>query len=184
MKVAFLLRNMQRFSEKFNIITQDHHKLWEIDNFEFPSEERLINIVYNNEMELMEKIMTELQKNVMNVDINDKTLLDDDGQLVNNNEYSSEDDFPDYKMSSNKRKRKTNRNRITDINEIRDINKLDDIYETQNIIKHKVGNDTYYFLVKWKGYDDKNSSWTPITSFSEKDLLKESLNEKQILYKL
>lgn len=42
----------------------------------------------------------------------------------------------------------------------------------------------HYFLVKWKGYDDKDNSWIPITSFNEKDLLKEYLNEKQILYKL
>ncbi|KAI7870909.1 hypothetical protein K492DRAFT_108463, partial [Lichtheimia hyalospora FSU 10163] len=51
LKVVFLLKNIQTFSEKFNIITQDHHKLWINDNFNFPSDLRLIDIVYTNEME-------------------------------------------------------------------------------------------------------------------------------------
>ncbi|KAI9245571.1 hypothetical protein BDA99DRAFT_447831 [Phascolomyces articulosus] len=51
LKVAFLLKNIKRFSEKFNIITQEHHKLWIDKNFEFPCEKKLIDIVYINEME-------------------------------------------------------------------------------------------------------------------------------------
>lgn len=97
-------------------------------------------------MEQMEKIkiITELQKNVMTLNINDKMVLDDDGQLINNNEYSSEDDFPEYQKSINKRKRKTSKNKITDINEVRDMNKLDDVYEIQKVIKHNVENDTLF----------------------------------------
>ncbi|KAI7849172.1 hypothetical protein BDC45DRAFT_415429, partial [Circinella umbellata] len=56
LKVAFLLKNINNFSDKFNIIIQDHHKLWFNDNFEFPSEMRLIDIVYTNQMEQVNKL--------------------------------------------------------------------------------------------------------------------------------
>jgi hypothetical protein len=51
LKVVFLLKNIQTFSENFNIITQEHHKLWINDDFNFPSDSRLVDIVYTNEME-------------------------------------------------------------------------------------------------------------------------------------
>ncbi|KAI9243026.1 hypothetical protein BDA99DRAFT_416062, partial [Phascolomyces articulosus] len=31
LKIAFLLKNIKKFSENFNIITQEHHKLWMMD---------------------------------------------------------------------------------------------------------------------------------------------------------
>lgn len=71
LKVVFLLKNIQTFSEKFNIITQEHHKLWINDNFNFPSDSRLIDIVYTNEMEQSEKLkeMDKLQKDLLNLNI-------------------------------------------------------------------------------------------------------------------
>ncbi|KAI7858239.1 hypothetical protein BDC45DRAFT_411826, partial [Circinella umbellata] len=50
MKIAFLLKNIKIFTETFNIITQDHHKLWIENNFEFPSDNKLIDIVLNNKI--------------------------------------------------------------------------------------------------------------------------------------
>ncbi|KAI9327877.1 hypothetical protein BD770DRAFT_299731, partial [Pilaira anomala] len=50
LKVAFLLRNIKLFTETFNIITQDNHKLWCEQDFEFPSDEKLIDIVLNNQI--------------------------------------------------------------------------------------------------------------------------------------
>ncbi|KAI7855742.1 hypothetical protein BDC45DRAFT_438856, partial [Circinella umbellata] len=41
LKVAFLLKNIQKFSEKFNIIIQECHKLWINENFEFPNEKKI-----------------------------------------------------------------------------------------------------------------------------------------------
>ncbi|KAI9243310.1 hypothetical protein EDC94DRAFT_503067, partial [Helicostylum pulchrum] len=49
-KVSFLLKNIKIFTETFNIITQDHHKLWMSDNFDFPTEHKLVDIVLNNEI--------------------------------------------------------------------------------------------------------------------------------------
>ncbi|KAI8091170.1 uncharacterized protein B0P05DRAFT_450095, partial [Gilbertella persicaria] len=56
LKVSFLLKNIQNFSDKFNIIVQEQHKLWVNENFDFPSDIRLIDIVYTNQMEQIEKL--------------------------------------------------------------------------------------------------------------------------------
>ncbi|KAI8875557.1 hypothetical protein K501DRAFT_163462, partial [Backusella circina FSU 941] len=50
-KTACLLKNIQKFIEKFNIIEQPHHKLWYTDNFEFSSNKKFIDIVILNEMQ-------------------------------------------------------------------------------------------------------------------------------------
>ncbi|GAA5816768.1 hypothetical protein MFLAVUS_010301 [Mucor flavus] len=54
-KVACLLKNINKFVEKFDIIQQPHHKLWYDNCFEFPSQTKLIDIVILSEMELKEK---------------------------------------------------------------------------------------------------------------------------------
>lgn len=73
LKVSFLLKNIQKFSEKFNIIIQEHHKLWINENFEFPNEARLIDIVYTNEMDQLNKLkrLNDLQTRLLNLDINE-----------------------------------------------------------------------------------------------------------------
>ena len=63
-KVACLLKNINIFIEKFNVVKQPHHKLWYNDGFEFPSTAKLIDIVILTEMELKEK--TERVKSVQN----------------------------------------------------------------------------------------------------------------------
>ncbi|GAA5800487.1 hypothetical protein HPULCUR_005918 [Helicostylum pulchrum] len=76
--------------ETFNIITQDHHKLWFSQNFEFPTDEKLINIVLNNQIKQMEKIkiMTQLQSDFEDLNLDNSMIIDDedDNENINNNE--------------------------------------------------------------------------------------------------
>jgi hypothetical protein len=131
-KVACLLKNTNKFVEKFNIIEQPHHKLWYNDNFEFPSKTKLIDIVILTDMELKEK--TERLKNIQ---INLSNSMED-LQIIENNDYesdnginnncrrndnniSSEDDVP-KEYNKKKKKRKTrgkNRNKDIDIADFR-----------------------------------------------------------------
>ena len=185
LKVSFLLKNIKRFSEKFNIITQPHHKLWEINNFEFPCEQRLIDIVYINEMEQLEKIneITKLQKEIMNLTLDNNMILDiEENENENEINDESEDDFPELKGKIKKRKyRSKSINKIKDINKVRDKNKVDNIYEIENIIEHKIIDKSYKFLVKWKGFNSNDNSWISLSSFNEKELLVDYLSDKNIL---
>ena len=54
-KVACLLKNINKFIEKFNVIEQPHHKLWYNDGFKYPSNAKLIDIVILTEMKLKKK---------------------------------------------------------------------------------------------------------------------------------
>ncbi|KAI7854135.1 hypothetical protein BDC45DRAFT_424003, partial [Circinella umbellata] len=65
-KTACLLKNIYKFCNLFSILTQPHHKLWENEDFEFPSEEKLIDLVYSNEMKTNKKLLyiSELQKDI------------------------------------------------------------------------------------------------------------------------
>ena len=117
LKVAFLLKNIIFFSEHYNIIIQDQHKLWSDENFELPSEHKLIDIVLNNQIKHMKKlkIMSNLQKEVImslkigeidnSMTIDDITDYTTDDNNNNNNNNESDIDFPEYK-NINKKKRK------------------------------------------------------------------------------
>ena len=100
MKVSLLLKNIKLFTEDFNIITQDHYKLWVTQNFEFPTTENKIVdvIVLNNEIKQLEKIklMAEMRKMVEDLDINSN-----DNMIIDNEEV----DFPQC-MNLNKKKEK------------------------------------------------------------------------------
>ena len=61
-KVACLLKNINKFIEKFNVIEQPHHKLWYNNGFEFSSYAKLIDTVILTEMELKEKIERRVKK--------------------------------------------------------------------------------------------------------------------------
>lgn len=111
LKVAFLLKNIKIFTETFNIITQEHHKIWVTNNFEFPTENKLIDIVLNNEIKQLEKIkiMTELQKDFSDIDINndDKMVLDEDINIEDRIENIENDvDFPEYQNINKKKEEK------------------------------------------------------------------------------
>lgn len=188
LKVSFLLKNIQKFSEKFNIITQEHHKLWINENFEFPSEYKLIDIVLNDQIKQMEKIkiMTEVQKNIMEMNINsnqENMEIDISDNEDDNNNNESEVDFPEYKTISRKRKkvRKIKKN-VIDIDKIRNIEKDDNIYEVEDIVKHKVENNKYVFLVKWVGYSSKDNTWVSEDDFNEKEIIKDYFCRNHIIY--
>lgn len=191
LKVVFLLKNIQTFSEKFNIITQEHHKLWINDDFNFPSDSRLVDIVYTNEMEQSEKLkeMDKLQKDLLNLhveDINNDMIIDneeDNNDNGNEDEENSSVDFPEYENPTKKRKKKSkSMKKKLNIYKIRDINKSDNIYEVEKIESHKIENKQYLFHVKWKNYDDNENTWVKEKDFEQKDIIYEYFKEKNILY--
>lgn len=182
LKTALLLRNIKRFSEKFNIITQPHHKLWENSHFEYPSEKKLIDIVFSNEMETMNKIaeIEALQNKIFDININS----DDNNDIAMPDLNDSDEDFPNLNKNNSK-KRKYYKNKkakhVNDISKLRDTTNKDNTYEIEKIVSHKIENKIYKFFIKWQGYDETENSWINLDSFDEKDLLIEYLEEKQIL---
>jgi len=70
-KIACLLKNISKFVELFHIPTLPHHKLWEVENFEFPLEKKLIDIVVSNDKQNKDKLnkMIELQNSFLNLNI-------------------------------------------------------------------------------------------------------------------
>jgi len=75
------------------------------------------------------------------------------------------------------------------VSEIKNITKLrnnqkNTSYEIEKIVDHKIENNNYIFLIKWKNYDESENTWINIDSFNEKQLLKEYLNEKKIIFKI
>lgn len=132
-KVACLLKNINKFVEKFDIIQQPHHKLWYDNCFEFPSQTKLIDIVILSEMELKEKterlklIQDSLLNSMEDLQISEPIIEDSDNEINNNtrlnniNSLSSEDDIP-RENNKNKKKRKTrgkNREKDIDISDFR-----------------------------------------------------------------
>lgn len=189
-KVSFLLKNIKLFTEDFNIITQDHHKLWVTQNFEFPTEYKMVDIVLNNEIQQLEKIklMTEMQKMVEDLDINaaDNMIIDNETEVDENNTNKDDEeeiDFPQYMNLNKKKGRKGKSDRKININLIRELNKNNYFYEIEDIIKHKVNeNSDYTFLVKWKDYDSNNNSWVNEKDFNTKDLIKDYFCKQNIKY--
>lgn len=186
LKVAFLLKNIKLFTETFNIITQDHHKLWCENNFEFPSDEKLIDIVLNNQIKQMEKIkiMTELQNDFSDLNTDDNMIIDDEETNENISINNNEDiDFPEYNNINKKKRKKGKSKRKINLNLIRDINKNNIFYEIENIIEHNLNKDgNYEFLVKWKDYDISENSWVNENDFNEKNIIKDYFNKQKIKY--
>jgi hypothetical protein len=192
LKVAFLLKNINLFTDTFNIITQEHHKLWAENNFEFPTEEKLIDVVLNNEIKQMEKIkiMTKLQNNLSDLTLDDDNMVidnvdDNNQEEIDDNLAKSDDniDFPEYKNINKKKRKKGKSARKININLIREINKNNNFYEIETILDHKLNKDgDYEFFVKWKDYDNTDNSWVNEKDFKEKQLLRNYFKEKNIKY--
>ena len=87
-------------------------------------------------------------------------------------------------MNLNKKKRRKGKSdRKININLIRELNKNNYFYEIENIIKHKLNeNSDYTFLVKWKDYDSNNNSWVNEKDFNTKDLIKDYFCKQNIKY--
>lgn len=124
-RVSCLLKNISVFCEKFNIIVQPHHRLWELSHFDFPVEKTLMNIVITNELLTKEKTnkIKNIQKEFMNLQINSMDYekeIDNysDDEIIEN--ITSEDDVPEEYNNKRKRRNKSNR-KVTDINKLREI---------------------------------------------------------------
>ncbi|KAI9258721.1 hypothetical protein BDA99DRAFT_440672 [Phascolomyces articulosus] len=192
-RIAFLLKNINNFSDKFNIIIQDHHKLWFNDNFEFPSEMRLIDIVYTNQMEQVNKLkeLNKLQDDFLNLDITDNNMIineDTDDNMENNNNdkniNENEVDFPEYRNINKKRKKSNKRNsKKINIYDIRNTNNDENIYEIDKILNHKIENKNYIFYIKWVGYDDDSNSWVKESDFKQKEIIIDYFSERNIIYR-
>ncbi|EIE80622.1 hypothetical protein RO3G_05327 [Rhizopus delemar RA 99-880] len=142
-RIACLLKNIQKFTELFNVPVLPHHKLWESENFEFPVEKRLLDIVVNEYSDIEDNI--------------------------ENNNSSSCDDLPKTNEKSKKRKVKNKGKQ-----------KAYKSYEIEAIVNHKLENNIYQFLVKWKDYPESDNSWLAIDSFNEKSMLKEYIDNNNI----
>lgn len=168
-KVACLLKNIQKFTELFNVPVLPHHKLWHIDNFNFPTEKKLIDIVVSNDKQNKDKMdkMLQLQNEILNMNILGEQMLVDD-YSENDTEKSDSDnrdiDIPKFNERSRKRRKNLiNKGKNKDINS----------YEIESIVNHKIDKNVYLFEVKWKGYSNEDNSWLPINNFNEKTLLNE-----------
>ncbi|KAI8068100.1 uncharacterized protein B0P05DRAFT_475155 [Gilbertella persicaria] len=173
------------FTESFNIITQEHHKLWMSRDFDFPTKYKLVDIVLNNEINQMDKIkrMTEIQNDFSDLNMNGDDMVVDD---VEQEEITNSDeavDFPQYNNINKKKRKKGKSERKVNINLIREITKDNQFYEIENIIKHKISeSNDYIFLVKWKGYGSKDNSWVNEKDFSSKDSIKDYFIKQNIKY--
>lgn len=174
-KVACLLKNIQKFTELFNVPVLPHHKLWESENFEFPVEKRLLDIVVSNDKRNREKLnkMVELQNSFIHMNITETPMIIDEysdiEDNIENNNSSSCDDLPKTNEKSKKRKVKNKGKQ-----------KAYKSYEIEAIVNHKLENNIYQFLVKWKDYPESDNSWLAIDSFNEKSMLKEYIDNNNI----
>lgn len=191
LKVVFLLKNIYNFSDKFNIIVQEHHKLWFNDSFEFPSNMRLIDIVYTNQMEQLQKLkeLNQLQDEFikLNIDDNNSNMIIDNEIIEDDtiDDKNNDDvDFPEYRSISKKRRKKSKNNKTNNLNiyELRNINEDENIYEIDKIIDHKIENKRYIFLVKWVGYNESSNSWVKENDFTQKEIIIEYFSDKKIIY--
>ena len=178
-KLVCLMKNIQNFVDHFDINIQPHHKLWETNNFNFPIEEKMIDIVISNEIKVKEKTkrLEELQQKLLSMELDDnlyiQNISDDDIELYKN-KSDSELDIP-KEYSGNKRKRKNGKNKVTDINILG--NNDETRYEIEKILGHKIVDNEYQFLIKWKDYDDEHKGWIPINNFKQKEMLNMYANQ-------
>ena len=162
LKISFLLlKNIKLVTETFNIISRDHQKLWFSQNFEFSTDGKLVDIVLNNQIKQMKKIkiMTQLQSDFEDLNLDNSMIIDDeeDNENTNNNEDVG---FSEYNNMNKKKRKKVKSKRKINLSLIRDTNKNNNFYEKiKNIVQHNLNKeDNYEFLVKWKDYDRSENS--------------------------
>ena len=163
-RVACLLKNIKKFVELFNIPILPHHKLWHSNNFDFPVEKKLIDIVVSNNKQNKDKFdrMMQIQNNLLNMSISDNIMAIDDtvSDTNNSDNNESDNDVPNFNEHSRKRRRNVKRKQWSTAS-----------YEIESIIKHKKENNIYLFQVKWVGYSNNDNSWLSIDMFNQKELL-------------
>ncbi|KAG2218406.1 hypothetical protein INT45_011594 [Circinella minor] len=171
-RVACLLKNINKFVELFNVPILPHHKLWHSNNFEFPIEKKLIDVVVSNNKQNKDKFdrMMQLQNNLLNMAISDNTMAVDDTESNHSQGSESDNDVPNF----NERTRKRRRN-------IKGKQRSTASYEIESIIGHIKENDAYLFQVKWIGYsNEEDNSWLSIDMFNQKKLLKAYIEEHNL----
>jgi hypothetical protein len=92
-----VLKNIQKIIELFNAPVLPHFKIWENNNFKFPVEKSLLDIVVSNDKQNKEElsIMMELQNSfINNIKITVFPMLIDKYSDVENNKCSSGDNLP------------------------------------------------------------------------------------------
>ncbi|CDH61196.1 hypothetical protein RO3G_15406 [Lichtheimia corymbifera JMRC:FSU:9682] len=123
-RVACLLKNIQKFSDKFGIKVQPHHMLWESADFEFPVKEKLLDIVISSKKEQKESCdsMIELQKKLLSLDISDDMVMDDYSDNDKQN-GESDDDFEKFneRSRSGMKKRKCKQKEKVDLSKMREV---------------------------------------------------------------
>ncbi|CDH61583.1 predicted protein [Lichtheimia corymbifera JMRC:FSU:9682] len=123
-RMACLLKNIQKFSDKFGIKVQPHHMLWESSDFEFPVKEKLLDIVISSKKEQKESRdnMIELQKKLLSLDISDDMVMDDYSDNDKQNE-ESDDDFEKFneRSRSGMKKRKRKQKEKVDLSKMREV---------------------------------------------------------------
>ncbi|KAG2210630.1 hypothetical protein INT45_012088 [Circinella minor] len=166
-RVACLLKNINKFVELFNVPILPHHKLWHSNNFEFPIEKKLIDVVVSNNKQNKDKFdrMMQLQNNLLNMAISDNTMAVDDTESNHSQGSESDNDVPNF----NERTRKRRRN-------IKGKQRSTASYEIESIIGHIKENDAYLFQT----YSNEDNSWLSIDMFNQKDLLKAYIEEHNL----
>ncbi|KAG2216958.1 hypothetical protein INT45_007393 [Circinella minor] len=170
-RVACLLKNINKFVELFNVPILPHHKLWHSNNFEFPIEKKLIDVVVSNNKQNKDKFdrMMQLQNNLLNMAISDSTMAVDDTESNHSQGSESDNDVPNFNKCTRKRRRN-----------IKGKQRSTASYEIESIIGHRKENDAYLFQVKWVGYSNEDNSWLSIDMFNQKDLLKVYIEEHNL----
>lgn len=81
-RVACLLKNIWKMVEDHNIEVQPHHMLWYTENFEFPKKESKLDLVFIDKIKTDSNIkeMKELQKEILNLNINEEIELISDNE--------------------------------------------------------------------------------------------------------
>ena len=105
------------------------------------------------------KIMTQLQSDFEDLNLDNSMIIDDeeDNENTNNNEDVG---FSEYNNMNKKKRKKVKSKRKINLSLIRDTNKNNNFYEKiKNIVQHNLNKeDNYEFLVKWKDYDRSENS--------------------------
>ncbi|ORE01072.1 hypothetical protein BCV72DRAFT_310366 [Rhizopus microsporus var. microsporus] len=81
-KVACLLKNMWKMIDKYNIEAQPHHRLWYTDGFEFPKNDRKIDIMVTDKIQVDKNFneMLILQKEILKLNINEEIKFISDNE--------------------------------------------------------------------------------------------------------
>ena len=115
--------------------------------------------------------MLELQSSFLNMNISDTPMIDNEysGDEINDNSSNSSDGYQKSKELSKKRKVKG-----------KGKERSYKSYEIEVIVDHKVENDIYHFLVKWKDYSESENTQLTIDNFNEKAMLKTYIETNNI----